>query len=37
MEKYSSLTSYEEQTGDETWLSFVSVETKDQLKQWMHQ
>jgi hypothetical protein len=23
-------------TGDETWLSFVTVETKRQSKQWMH-
>jgi hypothetical protein len=23
-------------TGDETWVSFVSVETKQQSKQWMH-
>jgi hypothetical protein len=23
-------------TGDETWVSFVSVETKEQSKQWMH-
>jgi hypothetical protein len=23
-------------TGDETWVSFVNVETKDQSKQWMH-
>jgi hypothetical protein len=23
-------------TGDETWVSFVIVETKEQLKQWMH-
>jgi hypothetical protein len=22
--------------GDETWVSFVSVETKEQSKQWMH-
>jgi hypothetical protein len=22
--------------GDETWLSFMNVETKEQLKQWMH-
>jgi hypothetical protein len=23
-------------TGDETWVSFVNVETKEQSKQWMH-
>jgi hypothetical protein len=23
-------------TGDETWVSFVNVETKEQPKQWMH-
>jgi hypothetical protein len=23
-------------TGDETWVSFVSVETKEQSKHWMH-
>jgi hypothetical protein len=23
-------------TGDETWVSFVHVETKEQSKQWMH-
>jgi hypothetical protein len=23
-------------TGDETWVSFVNVETKERLKQWMH-
>jgi hypothetical protein len=23
-------------TGDETWVSFVTVETKEQSKQWMH-
>jgi hypothetical protein len=23
-------------TGDETWISFVNVETKGQSKQWMH-
>jgi hypothetical protein len=23
-------------TGDETWVSFVNVETKVQTKQWMH-
>jgi hypothetical protein len=23
-------------TGDETWISFLSVETKEQSKQWMH-
>jgi hypothetical protein len=23
-------------TGDETWVSFVNVETEDQSKQWMH-
>jgi hypothetical protein len=23
-------------TGDETWLSFVNAETKEQSKQWMH-
>jgi hypothetical protein len=23
-------------TGDETWLSFMNVETKEQSKQWMH-
>jgi hypothetical protein len=23
-------------TGDETWVSFVNVETKEQTKQWMH-
>jgi hypothetical protein len=23
-------------TGDETWISFVNVETKEQSKQWMH-
>jgi hypothetical protein len=23
-------------TGDETWVSFVDVETKEQLNQWMH-
>jgi hypothetical protein len=23
-------------TDDETWLSFVNVETKEQSKQWMH-
>jgi hypothetical protein len=23
-------------TGDETWASFVTVETKEQSKQWMH-
>jgi hypothetical protein len=23
-------------TGDETWVSFVNAETKDQSKQWMH-
>jgi hypothetical protein len=23
-------------TGDETWVSFVNVETKQQSKQWMH-
>jgi hypothetical protein len=22
--------------GDETWVSFVNVETKEQSKQWMH-
>jgi hypothetical protein len=22
--------------GDETWVSFMNVETKEQLKQWMH-
>jgi hypothetical protein len=24
-------------TGNETWVSFVNVETKEQSKQWMHQ
>jgi hypothetical protein len=23
-------------TGDETWVSFVNAETKEQSKQWMH-
>jgi hypothetical protein len=23
-------------TGDETWVSFVNTETKEQSKQWMH-
>jgi hypothetical protein len=23
-------------TGDETWVSFMNVETKEQSKQWMH-
>jgi hypothetical protein len=23
-------------TGDETWVSFVNVETKGQSKQWLH-
>jgi alpha-amylase/alpha-mannosidase (GH57 family) len=23
-------------TGDETWVSFVNVESKEQSKQWMH-
>jgi hypothetical protein len=23
-------------TGDESWVSFVNVETKEQSKQWMH-
>jgi hypothetical protein len=23
-------------TGDETWVSFVNVEAKEQLNQWMH-
>jgi hypothetical protein len=23
-------------TGDETWVSFVNVETKEQSKQWLH-
>jgi hypothetical protein len=23
-------------TGDETWVTFVNVETKEQSKQWMH-
>jgi hypothetical protein len=23
-------------TGDETWISFVNVETKEQSKQWMY-
>jgi hypothetical protein len=23
-------------TGDETWVSFVNVETKEQSRQWMH-
>jgi hypothetical protein len=23
-------------TGDETWVSFVNLETKEQSKQWMH-
>jgi macrodomain Ter protein organizer (MatP/YcbG family) len=23
-------------TGDETWVSFVNVETKEQSKQWIH-
>jgi hypothetical protein len=23
-------------TGDETWVSFVNVKTKEQPKQWMH-
>jgi hypothetical protein len=23
-------------TGDETWVSFVNIETKEQSKQWMH-
>jgi hypothetical protein len=23
-------------TGDETWVSFVNVKTKEQSKQWMH-
>jgi hypothetical protein len=23
-------------TGDKTWILFVNVETKEQLKQWMH-
>jgi hypothetical protein len=29
------ITSYE-LTGNETWVSFVNVETKEQSKQWMH-
>jgi hypothetical protein len=31
-----SVTSYKEQTGDETWVSFMTIETKEQSKQWMH-
>jgi hypothetical protein len=23
-------------TGNETWVSFVNIETKEQSKQWMH-
>jgi hypothetical protein len=23
-------------TGDETWVSFVNIETKEQSKQWIH-
>jgi hypothetical protein len=35
MRIHSSITSYE-LTSDETWISFVYVETKERSKQWMH-